>query len=223
VAAQNLGPLTSAVYDAVLFDLDGTLVDSTASVGRVWHRWAAERGLDPAWTVPHGVPARQVLATLVPAEELEAALAQVSRLELEDDEDVRPLPGAVAALAALPAARTAIVTSGLRALATQRIRRAGLVVPPLLVAADDVRVGKPDPAPWLMAARLLGVDPARCLVVEDAPAGLQAGRAAGCATLAVTTTHPAHELEADAVVEHLGAVRFVAAGDGVRLRGNGRR
>lgn len=206
------------VFAAVLFDLDGTLIDSTAAVERIWRRWGAEYGLPDGWPFPHGVPGRQVLAGTVPADDVEAAFRRVSELELLDLEGVTLLPGAQEALTALPPGRAAIATSGVDALARLRIRHTGLVVPPVLVTADDVALGKPDPAPYLLAARRLGVDPGSCLVVEDAPAGLAAGRAAGCATLAVATTHPAGDLDADALVPDLGAVRFHAGPDGVRLK-----
>jgi sugar-phosphatase len=208
----------SRVFDAVLFDLDGTLIDSTAAVERIWRRWGAEHGLPAGWEFPHGVPARQVLAAVVPASVVEAAFLRVSELELQDVDDVTLLPGAERALAALPAGRAAIATSGVEALAKLRIARTGLLAPPVLVTADDVPLGKPDPAPYLLAAERLGVPPARCLVVEDAPAGLVSGRAAGCATLAVATTHPPQALDADAVVGDLAAVRFTAGADGVRVR-----
>jgi mannitol-1-/sugar-/sorbitol-6-phosphatase len=127
------------------------------------------------------------------------------------------LPGAVEALAALPAGRAAVVTSCTRLLAHARIEAAGLVAPGVVVTASDVTHGKPDPEPFVLGARRLGADPARCLVVEDAPAGLQAGRAAGAATLAVVTTHPAGDLDADVVVPSLADVRFRTGPDGVRV------
>jgi len=215
----DLGPLTSRVFDAVLFDLDGTLVDSTPAVERSWRSWAEQYGLAPdAWCMAHGVPARQVLGALVAAGELEHQLTLLEGLEIADVDGVVALPGAAAALAGLPPGRAAVVTSGTRPLADARIARTGLPEPAVVVTASDVAVGKPDPAPYLLAARLLGVDPRRCLVVEDAPAGVRAGRAAGCAVLAVTTTHPAAELDADAVVPDLGAVRFRVLADGVGLQ-----
>jgi sugar-phosphatase len=211
-------PLDGRLFAAVLFDLDGTLIDSTGVVERTWRRWADEYGLAPGWLPPHGVPAKQVLADVVPAADVAAALARVSAIELSDVDGVVLLPGAADALAALPADRVAIVTSGVAALAELRTAHTRLAVPPVVVTADDVPVGKPDPAPYLLAARRLGVDPARCLVVEDAPAGLAAGRAAGCATLAVATTHPVVELDADTVVPDLAAVGFSADPDGIRVR-----
>jgi sugar-phosphatase len=210
---QSSGP-----FAAVLLDLDGTLVDSTASVSRSWARWEAERGLPPGTVrVEHGVPARQILAGLVPDEEVPAAFARIEQLEVEDVAGVVPVPGALDLLATLPDGRWAIVTSGTAVLARARIAAAGLPFPPLLVTADDVRVGKPDPEPYLLAAAKLGVDPGECLVVEDAPAGLAAAEAAGCATLAVTTTYPAERLAAGVVLPDLTGVRFDTHGERVRL------
>lgn len=214
---SDLGLLAARTFDAVLFDLDGTLIDSTAAVERTWRAWGAEHGLSDGWEFPHGVPARQVLARLVDADGIEAAFTRVTEIELLDVDGIVVLPGAAEALAALPVGRAAIATSGTAPLAKLRITHTGLEVPAVVVTADDVPVGKPDPAPYLLAASRLGADPARCLVVEDAPAGLVSARAAGCATLAVTTTHAAADLDADAIVPDLGAVRFSAGPDGVRL------
>jgi sugar-phosphatase len=207
-----------SLFAAALFDLDGTLVDSTVSVARCWARWESERGLPPGTVhVEHGVPARQILAGLVGDEELPAALARIEQLEVDDVAGVVPVPGAPELLAGLPPDRWAIVTSGTGPLARARIAGAGLPFPPLLVTADDVRVGKPDPEPYLLAAAKLGVDPRECLVLEDAPAGLAAARAAGCATLAVTTTYPAERLAAGVVRPDLRTVRLDPEADGVRL------
>jgi sugar-phosphatase len=213
------GPLADRRFDAVLFDLDGTLIDSTAVVERVWLQWGLAYGLQPgSWTFLHGVPARQMLARLIPASQVDQEYLRLERLEVADVDGIVVLPGAVEALAALRAGRAAIATSGSEPLAKVRIAHTGLPVPAVVVTASDTSIGKPDPAPYLLAAERLGVDPARCLVVEDAPAGLTAARAAGCATLAVTTTHQATDLDADAVVTGLADVRFTVEGDGVRLR-----
>ena len=222
---RDLDAVPDTTFEAVLFDLDGTLVDSTPAVERSWRRWAALWGMGEGFVVRHGVPARQVLAGLVPAPDVDRAFADIERIEIEDVEGVVALPGAARALAALPPGRAAVVTSGTRPLATSRIGAAGLDAPAVVVTAEDVPVGKPDPAPYLLAARRLGLDPARCLVVEDAPAGLTAGRAAGCTTLALTTTSPAAELAAlgpDLGVATLADVRFLAGPDGVRLSLEGR-
>lgn len=210
--------LGGRTFDAVLFDMDGTLVDSTPAVTRSWLRWADEEGVDPALLVGrHGVTAAGIIAAVLPERDeaaRAAALRRIEAIEVGDTEGVVVMPGAVDALAALAggAPRSAIVTSSTRPLALVRIAAAGLPAPDVVVTASDVTRGKPDPQPFLLAAQHLGVDPARCLVVEDAPAGLEAGRAAGCATLALATTHTRAELAAsrpDAVVDDLGAVRVV--------------
>lgn len=207
--------LADRTFDAVLFDMDGTLISSIAAVDRSWARWAGEHGHDAAtFTISHGTPAREIIARLVPPEEVETAFARINALELADTDGVTLLPGAAELLAALPGDRQAIVTSCTRDLALVRIDAAGIPRPEVVVTADDVARGKPDPEPFLLGASRLGVDPARCLVVEDAPAGLAAGRAAGCATLAVDGTHSLDELDADAHAPGLGAV-------GIRLNADG--
>lgn len=211
-------PLPERTFDAVLFDLDGTLVNSVPAVERSWRTWAAEEGLSEAeaFAVPHGTPARTVVARLVAPDRVEPAVARITELELADDDGIVLLPGARQALDVL-GPRCAIVTSSTDALAAQRFRASGLVPPEAVVTADGVTHGKPDPEPYLLGASLLGADPARCLVIEDAPAGLTAGRAAGCATLAVLGTHERDELDADLVVPDLSHVRFTVTHDGVRL------
>ncbi len=228
VAARSLPSpgvaFAGRTFDAVLFDMDGTLIDSVPAVNRSWRRMASEHGLpDPDdFQIPHGTPARTLIATLLPADRVEAAFERIHELELEDTDGVTILPGTRDALATLPQARKAIVTSCTRPLAAVRIAASGLAAPSVVVTADDVARGKPDPDPFLLGAERLGVDPARCLVVEDAPAGIAAARAAGCATLAVTGTHSADELAAaspapDALATGLAAVRFVVDPDGVRV------
>jgi sugar-phosphatase len=217
--AVGLGRLADQVFDAVIFDMDGTLIDSTPAVLRTWTAWAYEHGLTPAdLTGFHGIPSAGVVRLVLPAERHDAAIARINELEITDLEGIVVLPGAAEALAALRNARNAIATSCTVPLAWARIEAAGLIPPSVLVTADDVQRGKPAPDPFLEAARRLGVPPERCLVVEDAPAGLEAARAAGCATLAVTTTTSADELVADAVVGTLADVRFVVTDAGMRLR-----
>ena len=216
---HSLDRLTSRTFAAVLFDLDGTLVDSTESVRRSWLRWAGDHGVDPA-RLPgrHGVPARQIIESLLPSDQVDRALLRIEEMEVADAEGIMVLPGAHDALAALPTGRAAIVTSCTRPLAGARIEATGLRPPAVVVTASDVAVGKPDPAPYLLAARWLGVDPADCLVVEDAPAGLESAKRAGCARLAVVTTTPLADLDADAAVANLAGVHFDARESGVQVR-----
>lgn len=188
--------------DAVLFDLDGTLVDSAASVRRNWSRIATLIGRDGEDIAGHlqGIPGRQVLRIIEPGlpdhriRELDQALIEG---EIADTSDVVATKGAADLLGALPHDRWGIVTSGPRRLARARLRAAGLPVPRTLITADDVVTGKPDPAPFRLAAAQIGHPPERCLAVEDAPAGIASARAAGCRTLGVLTTYPT--LDADTV------------------------
>jgi mannitol-1-/sugar-/sorbitol-6-phosphatase len=215
-----LGPLSGRDFAAVIFDMDGTLVDSTAAVVRSWARWAEEEQIDPRRLQGfHGIPAMGIIAMVLPEERWQSAVERITALELADTEGIALLPGAAEALAALPPARCAIATSCTRDLAQARLEVSGLSAPRVVVTVDDVTRGKPHPEPFLEAARRLGVPAEHCLVVEDAPGGLEAARAAGCATLAVTTTTPAEELDADAVVGTLADVRFDVDG-GVRVRRN---
>jgi mannitol-1-/sugar-/sorbitol-6-phosphatase len=206
--------------EAVLFDLDGTLVDSTASVRRAWAAMADELGVPLAdfESYMHGIPGPQVFAAVLPAMPPDEARTLATRMNAEqagDTDGVRAMPGAAAALTGLPHSRWAIVTSGDQRLATARIAAAGLPRPHVLVTFDDVRAGKPDPECYLVAASRLGRAPARCLVVEDAPAGVAAGRAAGMPVLGVLTTY--RHLDADVTAPDLSTVDIHAEGSGVRV------
>ncbi|MDR5700577.1 HAD-IA family hydrolase [Agromyces aerolatus] len=202
--------------DAVLFDIDGTLVDSTPAVERTWQVWASRRGLDVAeiLRVCHGRRSEDTIAMFVAADEQDAAVAELEQLELADLDDVIALHGTRSLLPRLPADRWAAVTSGSQRLMRARLAAAGLPVPEVLVAAEDVGAGKPDPEGYLNAAAALGVSPQRCLVVEDAPAGVDAGIAAGAWTLAVATSHDPTDLRAaHAVVTDLRALSIELVGD----------
>lgn len=216
---MGITALAALEFEAVIFDLDGTLIDSTPAVLRSWTIWGQEMGLTAEDLAGfHGVPAAGIVNLVLAPERRAAALERINFLELNDLEGVVPLPGAVQALQGIPADRVAIATSCTRLLADARIGAAELVAPKVLITVDDVQRGKPAPDPFLAAAERLGFDPARCLVVEDAPKGLEAARAAGCHTLAVTTTTPAAELEADAVVANLGSVQWLPTNSGVAVR-----
>ncbi|HEV7173293.1 HAD-IA family hydrolase [Pedococcus sp.] len=223
----TLGTLESRPFAAVLFDMDGTLIDSIPTVVRSWLRWAKEEDVDPRRLAGfHGVPARGIAERLLPPERVDAAVARIEAIEVADVEGITVLPGALDALDALGASgasgavhRCAIATSCTAPLAEARIAATGLPVPPVVVTASDVTRGKPHPEPFLLAAARLGVDPTDCLVVEDAPGGLEAARAAGCCTLAVATTTTPADLIADAVVENLAAVSFVVVDGQVWLHG----
>ncbi|MDQ1011869.1 sugar-phosphatase [Streptomyces sp. V4I23] len=207
--------------EALLFDNDGTLVSSLESVDRCWTKWAHEYGItaeDFARVELHGRPAAEIAADLLPADAVPEAVARIETLEVEDVAgSVVALPGTLALLAQLPPERWAVVTSATRRLAEARLDEVG-ITPKTTVAADDITRGKPDPEPYLLAARRLGADPARCVVFEDAPAGLASGRAAGMRTVALTTTHRADELVADVIVTDLSAVSVQVTAAGVTIR-----
>ncbi|WP_369221782.1 HAD family hydrolase [Streptomyces sp. R39] len=209
---------------ALLFDNDGTLVSSLESVERCWTLWAAEYGVaeEFARVELHGRPAADIVADLLPAALVPEAVARIEELEVEDvpNGGVRLLPGTAALLDSLPADRWAVVTSATRRLAEARLEAVG-IRPKTLICADDITRGKPDPEPYLLAARRLGADPAHCVVFEDAPAGLQAGRAAGMTTVALATTHEAHELDADLVVRDLSALSALVTDRAVEISARG--
>jgi sugar-phosphatase len=195
----------------VLFDLDGVLVDSTPAVARVWTIWAKKHGFDPDEVVrqAHGRPSIATIRELLPHADHEAENREVERGEIEDTEGVIPLPGALELLQALPPDRWAIATSCTRKLAEVRIRAAGLPMPKHLITSNDVQHGKPNPEPYVKAAKILGLSPADCIVMEDAPAGIRAGKAAGARVLALRTTAPDAELTqsgADWIANDLAAL-----------------
>jgi sugar-phosphatase len=180
-------------FAAVISDFDGVLADSSAAIHRAWTRWGERLGIDGGGiqAANHGRPGHAVVAEHVPPGQVEAEAEWLLQAEIADTEGVVAYAGA-AELLALPV--VAIATSCVMPLARARLAAAGLVPPPVLVTADQVRHGKPAPDPYLLAADRLGVEPADCLVVEDAPAGIAAGRAAGMTVWAVATTHAPAEL-----------------------------
>ena len=185
---------------AILADLDGTLVDSVASSERAWGALARRRGLDEEEThrFAMGRPTRETIALLVPEEERDAEQAQVDRDEVDDAGTVVAYPGAAELLAGpIP---IAVVTSGSTELATARLRGAGLEVPEAMVTADSIANGKPHPEPFLLGARALGVEPQRCLALEDAPPGIESARTAGMPVVAFRTSHPEAELQRATVI-----------------------
>ena len=188
---------------AILFDLDGVLVDSKAVVEAAWRRWAAETGApaEDLVAIMHGRPARELVRMFAPTLDAEREAERVADYEMDGSARVLVQPGAAACVELARRAAWAIVTSGTRALALRRIESVGLPAPDVLISADEVTAGKPDPQPYELAAERLGVAPRCCIVVEDSPAGVLAGRRAGATVLAVTTTHQASVLgEADRVL-----------------------
>lgn len=212
------------MYHAVLFDLDGVLVDSHVVVERTWQRWMLSRSLHVPDIVrrAHGRRSLDTVRDIAPHLDPETEVKWLAEAEQADLDGVVALPGAAAALGALTEGQRAIVTSGGRVLARLRLEHVGLPVPGVLVAAEDVREGKPSPEPYLMAAQRLDVDPSRCVVFEDTPAGLQAGRTAGATVIGIATTFPADALRAaSAVVPTLAALTIVLVDGGFVLQFNG--
>lgn len=197
--------------DAVIFDLDGVLVDSGAAVVLAWAELAAEFDFDLAPISPdlHGVRTVDALPSTLSPEVAAAATQRLEDIEIAMSEGSLPVAGAKSLLASLPGGRWGIATSGSRALAMARLGAVGIEVPEIMITADDVAAGKPDPAPYLLAARTLQVAPDRALVFEDAPSGAAAARTAGSTVVGVATTHDLGDFEAAAWVDDLTTVEVV--------------
>jgi sugar-phosphatase len=205
----------------ILFDMDGVLISSIDSVRRCWRRWAKMYGVPNAeeYEVPHGVRAIEIVRSLRPDIDPREGLRVIEDIEVQDVADLQVLPGVKTLLRALPVERWAIVTSSTRRLLLVRLRAAGLPVPERIISADDVERGKPDPEPYRRGAELLGFRTEDCLVVEDAPSGVGAGKAAGCRVLGVLGTHSAAELGgADWIVGSLEGLALRVGADGLELR-----
>lgn len=209
---------------AILFDNDGVLSDSLTAVDGAWQRWAHDQGLDPQPILAHvhGRPARESIARFMPHGDQEAAFAALERLELDTAGDTLEIPGARRLTAQVPNDRWIVVTSGSRLLAGARLSTIG-INPPAMVTADDVHRGKPDPEPYLTAARRLGFLPSQCLAIEDTSPGVAAARAAGTTVLGVVgpnggdigADHHVRDLtEVDVAVRADGGLT-VSIGDGV--------
>jgi len=205
---------------AILFDLDGVLVDSTRAVERVWRKWAAQHKLKPKLVLEHAHGRRTIETVRIVAPQLDAdeETLKVEHMEIADKDGIVAIPGAAKLLRSLPHDRFLIVTSATRALASARLGYAGLPVPERLVTADDVVEGKPSPEPYLKGAAALGIAPADCLVFEDTPAGIESARAGGMRVIALTSTYSADELKAaDAVLDSLMHIQAKLQKDGLRL------
>jgi sugar-phosphatase len=200
---------------AILFDLDGVLIDSTRSVDRQWRAWAREKGIDEekVMAIAHGVRSIEVIRAVAPHLDAVPEVQWLESHEAEDQSDVTVMPGAAELIRTIPDGHWCVVTSGTRYLATARLRLGGLPVPKVLVTADDVTNGKPHAEPYLKGAELLGVEPADCVVIEDAPAGIRSAHAAGMKVIGLTSTYPVAKLsEADAVVDNLNRIRVALDG-----------
>lgn len=208
---------------AILFDMDGVLVDSTPAVARVWKQWAAERGFDPnrVAEIAQGRPSITTIRELLPHADHEAENRIVERREMEDVEGIVACPGAAELIESLPQDRWVLVTSSTRSLAEVRLRAGGHATPKYVVTGSDIRHGKPHPEPFLKAAAMLDVAPSDCLVIEDTPAGIVAAKAARCRVLALRTTMPEAMLEGarpDWIADNCTTVRVIAVSPDGDLR-----
>jgi len=214
--------MTEIQCAALLFDMDGVLINSTPAVARVWRRWAIERGFNPEEVVAraHGRPSLTTVREYLPNADHEAENKEVERREIEDLEGVIPLPGALELLASRPPDRWTIVTSCTRPLAEVRIKAAGLPLPKKLITSNDITHGKPNPEPYLKGAAILGFPSAECIVLEDVPAGVRSGKSAGSRVVAFTTTVGKPELlaaGADWVLGGCADIRLLGRNGGLKL------
>lgn len=209
--------MTNFSCSAILFDLDGVLVDSTRQVDREWREWASRKGVDgdAVMAIAHGVRTIEVIRLVAPHLDVEAEAAAIENHEAHDQTGVVVMPGALELIRSIPDGRWGVVTSGSRLLARNRLRYCGLPIPKVLVTSDDVTHGKPDPEPYLKGAKQLGFPPADCLVIEDAPAGIEAARAGGMKVIGMTSTYIASKIaHADWVVSGFSSIEVSANGTG---------
>jgi sugar-phosphatase len=205
----------SFVCKAILFDLDGVLVNSAECVERTWRNWAARHRIDPEKVIAyaHGRRTIETVQLVAPELSVDAELATLEHSEAMTSEGVYEIPGARELLEMLPADRWAVVTSGVRAVAEFRVRYTRLPTPSIMICAEEISRGKPDPEGYLTAAARLGRSTEDCIVIEDAPAGIDAAHNAGMRAIAIASTYPAHHLgEAAAVVEQLSDLTIVFDG-----------
>ncbi len=204
-------------FGAFLFDMDGTVLNSIAAAERIWSAWAVRHGVDVETFLPtiHGARAIDTINRLnLPGVDAEAQAAFITQAEIEDVEGIVEIPGAAAFLDSLPKERWAMVTSAPRDLALRRMAAAGIPAPAVMITAEDVQAGKPDPAGYLLAAKRLGLEARDCLIFEDAAVGIQAAEAAGAPLMIITTTHQ-HALEtAHATLASYAAVQVEIDSDG---------
>jgi len=192
-------------------------VDSTRAVDREWRAWAARKGVDgdAIMAIAHGVRTVEVIRRVAPHLDAELEASLIESEEAEDKEGVVAMPGAVELVHSIPVGRWGVVTSGSRLLASTRLVYCGLPVPEVLITADDVTQGKPHPEPYLKGAERLGFKPSDCLVLEDAPAGIQSATGGGMKVIGITSTYAAAKLaEANAVVQKLARITVTLNGTG---------
>ncbi len=197
--------MTQIVGAAVLFDLDGVLIDSTSCIWRHWEGWTRQHGLDMValMRVAHGLRTIETMRHIAPHLDVEQEAKRFEAIEVADTDGVLQIEGASQILDGLPRHVWGIVTSGSQALAQARLNRAGLPIPDILISGDDVMQGKPAPEPYLLGAERLSVAIEHCVVIEDSPAGIAAAKAAGMQAIGVASTHSREELACDIVLQRL--------------------
>ena len=206
---------------AILFDLDGTLVDSATRVQRLWIEWSKRRGVDTdsLLEIMHGRRADETIRLVAPHLSVQDEFRALEADEIADMEGVRPYPSAVELLGTLSSFQWAIVTSGTKRVAEARMKHVGLPTPKVFITADDVQAGKPAPDGYLLAASRLNIKPAECVVIEDAPAGIQAGKSAGMRVIAVASTLTSEVLnQADVAIRHLSEIILLSTEQGIQIR-----
>jgi sugar-phosphatase len=205
---------------AILFDLDGVLVDSAERVEKTWREWATRHRLDPEHVIAmaHGRRTIETVRLVAPELSSDAELAVLAESEATKSDGIYEITGARELLQFLPARQWGVVTSGIRSVAEFRLRHTGLPAPAVMICADEIARGKPDPEGYLTAAARLGYSAADCIVIEDAPAGIESAQAAGMRTLAIATTYPPERLSgADAVIARLADLSVEHAGDEIQI------
>jgi sugar-phosphatase len=205
---------------AILFDLDGVLVDSAERIEKTWREWATRHRLDPEHVIAmaHGRRTIETVRLVAPELSTDAELATMEQSEATNSDGVYEIAGARELLQLLPVGAWAVVTSGIRAVAEFRLRHTGLPSPAVMICADDIARGKPDPEGYLTAAARLGFSAGDCIVIEDAPAGIESARAAGMRAIAVATTYPPEALKsADTIVARLADLTVERAGDEIQI------
>jgi mannitol-1-/sugar-/sorbitol-6-phosphatase len=208
----------------LLFDMDGVLISSLGSVERSWSRWATMRGVAPeqAMAIAHGRRAVETIAMLRPDLDVAGVMAElkvIEDIEIDDNEGLTVLPGVLELISVLPRDRWTVVTSATERLARVRLAAGGIPAPERIITSEKVAKGKPDPAPFVAGAALLGFAPEECVVFEDSPSGVKSGHAAGCTVVATTFSHPIEQLEAaNYLVRDLTGIGVSAARDGLELR-----
>lgn len=206
---------------AILFDLDGTLVESTFFIERLWQDWGIEHGVSPQRMseVMHGRPAVEIMNIVAPHLSIKDEVYALETDEISRMEGMRTYAGAKELLSSLPPKQWAIVTSGSLRVASARLNYAGLPKPAVFITANDIKAGKPAPDAYLLASYRLHVQPEDCVVVEDAPAGIQAGKSAGMKVIGVASSHSKEELmQADVVVRQLADIKIQITGSTINIQ-----